>query len=325
MVDTAQRTYSRQRVICPTDSSLHVDIPVIDSTVLGCMAEQAQEYRWTIKNGFDNQARTVHTFRLTNFADFSQYVDVERIDNLRGKITANQQQDYLWNFKNFDPPPQPPQLIGQDPAHLKVHYVRYYKDNDTNSHAWIDVELIDQIKIKCMAEQAQEYIFYMKHPPIGDQVPPVSGEFEPPDPYQPTVAICDSSLPLLDGNAPWRFDPFQNPVNVNWQSPTTTGPVEFVVWIEPGGTYWQLSWYEKWGGVINVGPYPYFGEPPTFPYDAGAADISWHTWYSVTSATWEDYLPELIPLREAWEQGGMVAMPEFQVTIVPPWEPPPTA
>ncbi len=110
MVEIARRTLSRQRVFCPTDNSLFVDIPIIDSSIFGCAAEQAQEYSWTIKNNLTNTARVVHTYRVTNPQDSSQYVDVERIDKVHGKIMANQAQDYIWNFQNLDPPPQTPGL-----------------------------------------------------------------------------------------------------------------------------------------------------------------------------------------------------------------------
>ncbi len=331
----ADRTLARQRVICPTDNSLHVDIPVINSMAWTCAAEQAQEYRWTINNTLDNQIRAVHTHRVTNVADSSQYLDVERIDGVGGKIMANQAQEYLWNLKNFDPPPQPPELIGEDPQHRKVHYVRYYKDNNTSSDAWIDVELIDQCKITCMAEQAQEYIFYLKNPELGDPAPDPDGGLEPPDPYRPTIATCNPDLHLLDGQAPWRFDPFQNVVNVHWRS-VTTHTAEWEVWLQPhpsASEFWRISWYEKWGGIDN-GPYPYFGEPPFADFDAGAETISWAQWYTSPDGhappsgplvPWETLVPALLPLRIQWQSTGMQVRPEFKIIISPPWEPPPTA
>ncbi len=212
------RTLARQRVICPTNSSLHVDIPIVDALPFGCAAEQFQEYQWSIKNSLNNETRVVHTHRVTNPQDSSQYVDVERIDKLRGKIMANQAQDHDWYFKNLDPPPQPSFLIGQDPQHFQYHYVRYCMGNNPSSDVWIDVELIDKFKIKVAHEQYQEYIFYLKHPEI-DQGTALGSAI--PDPYSPTFASCNLDLPLVaEGQAPWRFDPFQNPVNVNWSPPT---------------------------------------------------------------------------------------------------------
>ncbi len=182
------------------------------------MAEQAQEYRWTIKNGVDNESRKVHTQRVINPFFSDQYVDVERIDKLNGKIAAEQQQDYMWNFKNNDPPPQPYQAIGSDPQHLRYHYVRYCMNNNPSSDVWIDVELVDRYKIVSAYEQYQEYIFYLKHPEIDADSALSSAT---PDPYNPTLAQCDLSLPLVaDSHAPWRFDPFQNPVNVHWEQTT---------------------------------------------------------------------------------------------------------
>lgn len=332
MASDDERIKSRQRVICPTDGSLYVDIPVIDRITFKAMAEQAQEYRWSIRNSLDNEIRTVHTHRVTNLSDSTQYIDVERIEKIQGKIAANQQQDYIWNFKNFDPPPQPPELIDTEPKHFGVHYVRYYKDNNTSNAQWIDVELIDQCKIKSMAEQAQEYIFYLKHPEPGDPIP--FSETEPFDPYMPTVGFCDPDLPLVaEGQAPWRFDPFQNPVNVQWESEATTdvGWAFYIVASTPAlPPTWRWRQDLEWGG-IQYPPYT-FGLPPFFDVLHGELIATWDQYYSTVDVNhpdypkiWDEYFPELIPVRNTWVADQLnVGRPFYIIRMLPPWEPPPT-
>ncbi len=206
-----------------------------------------------------------------------------------------------------------------------MHYVRYCKNNDPGSEVWIDVELIDRAKITCMAEQAQEYLFYLKHPPIDQDIPLGSVV---PDIYNPTFATCNLDLPLIaDGQAPWRFDPFQNPVNVNWQPPTqgSHGAFQFVI-ICSGPNPQPFNWYSyqwlKYGGYTYQFTLPNF--QPMISYGAGS--MSWdeffttpglspYTWNSFAGCdppiAWEDFFG----LPKTFDPAVVMARPYFTIDL----------
>ncbi|HET7375825.1 MAG TPA: hypothetical protein VFK30_03895, partial [Anaerolineae bacterium] len=144
------RVYKRKRITNPADESQFVDVPVLYEARFKLMADQAQEFYVYFDNS-ENSSREVHVQRIINNMDDSMYLDVERIDEWNVKLMADQAQELTFVMSNVDPPPMQPDG-SNNPAHEQTHVVRYYKDNDTESDIWIDVELIDELKIKCMAE-----------------------------------------------------------------------------------------------------------------------------------------------------------------------------
>lgn len=185
------RVYKRKRITNPADESMYVDIPVMYEARFKLMQDQAQEFYIYFDNS-ENSSRKTHVKRVTSNHDSLQYIDVERIDEWPVKTMQEQAQEATFVLTNNDPPPI--QSDGSNnPAHEQVHYVRYYKDNNPSNGIWVDVELIDQLKITCMQEQAQEYVWFIKHPTLGASVG------DPTVPYQPlTVGYCDPSLELAD-------------------------------------------------------------------------------------------------------------------------------
>lgn len=182
------RVYKRKRIRNPIDETMYVDIPVIYEARFRSMTDQAQEFYIYFDNS-ENSSRKVHAKRVTNNSDNEQYVDVERIDEWSIKIMQEQAQESTFVMKNNDPPPIQPDG-SNNPSHEKTHVVRYYKDNNSGSEVWVDVELIDELKINCIQEQAQEYIWYIKHPELGDAISDSSV------PYAVTTGYCDPSLEL---------------------------------------------------------------------------------------------------------------------------------
>lgn len=182
------RIYKRKRIKNPNDESMYVDIPVIYEARFKSMVDQAQEFFVYFDNS-ENSSRKVHTKRVYNNQDSSQYVDAERIEEFNIKIMQEQAQESVFVMNNNDPPPMQPDG-SNNPSHEKTHVVRFYKENDPQNEIWVDIEMIDQLKINCMQEQAQEYIWFMKHPEIGSVVsdPNVS--------YEVTIGYCDPSLEL---------------------------------------------------------------------------------------------------------------------------------
>lgn len=183
------RLYKRKRIRNPADSDVFVDIPVLYEARFKLMADQAQEFYVYFDNS-ENSSRTVRVQRIVNNADESQYVDVERIEEWQVKTMQEQAQESIFVMTNTDPPPMQPNG-SNNPSHEQTHIVRYYMSNNPNSDTWVDVELIDELRIKCMAEQAQEYIWYMKHPELGDTVSDATVS------YAVTVGYCDPYLELV--------------------------------------------------------------------------------------------------------------------------------
>ena len=133
---------------------------------------------------------------------------VQMFDEKMNDATFNQAWRTDKKFKNQDPAPKQPDG-SDDPRHLKVHYVRYYKNNNLNQSLWIDVELIDMMELK--GTNAQEFTFKLRHPTADDYAAMAAAagtqdaakfgqpvEQDTDDPYQPILGFCDQTLGLLD-------------------------------------------------------------------------------------------------------------------------------
>jgi hypothetical protein len=229
-----------------------VDIPVIAE--MSFIGSGGQEFRYRFTNDSTTQLRTVRIKKVgaaqgefgSATVSFDNFINAERIQTIAfsnpvemitfmGKpVLYNQSWRTDKKFKNQDPAPKQPDG-SDDPRHLQVHYVRYYKNNDLDSQIWVDVEIID--KLELIATNAQAYIYKIKHPTADEYAEMASDDrFGQPapsdhDPYQPIIGFCDPSLDLLDIEIgedgtplPVRLDPFQNIVNLHRE--ISTGIVE---------------------------------------------------------------------------------------------------
>lgn len=267
----AGRVYKRKRVKDPTNENNYIDIPVIYQAQFKTMQEQAQESILYFNNS-STSSRKVHTHRVTNPNDPSSYVDVERIDEWYSKTLAEQAQESAFILKNTDPPPIQPDGTN-NPSHEKTHIVRYYANNQAASQrAWIDVELIDQLRIVDAASQYQEWYWYMKHPELGTPV-------EDPNVIYPiTQGYCDPALEAApietDLDPPYRLDPLRNIINCNWNNgePATSESV-WTLWLR--NLYpWNLGWVWEWlqmGDDSTANP-PYVVTSPNYK-DCGVIGI----------------------------------------------------
>jgi len=204
----------------------YVDIPVIAE--IDIIGSRGQEFRYRFHNDSATKLRTVIVKKVGSaIGEFGQdvtvsletYVNAERIqtmafsnsvqmfDEKMNDATFNQAWRTDKKFKNQDPAPKQPDG-SDDPRHLKVHYVRYYKNNNLNQSLWIDVELIDMMELK--GTNAQEFTFKLRHPTSDDYAVMAAlagtqdaNKFGQPvedtdDPYQPIIGFCDQTLELLD-------------------------------------------------------------------------------------------------------------------------------
>jgi hypothetical protein len=119
---------------------------------------------------------------------------------------------------------------GKTFTQLKSHVVRYYMKNDNTQAVWVDMELTDAFKFRDAKENSQERVFTLNNDSLDGKPGKVGKKVSDPslpnpdttDPFDPTEAVFDGSKPdNLDETSkvvdpPWRFDPFQQVVNVSW-------------------------------------------------------------------------------------------------------------
>ncbi len=283
----------RKRIGLPNGG--HVFIPVLERIPFAVAADQYQEHIVYLRNGIDSN-RVTHIREVPNLDD-SEHIQVERIDKWPVKTMAEQAQERIYYLKNLDPPPILPDGTN-DPAHEKVHYVRYFADNDPESDAWVDVELIDTLKVSVAAEQYQEWLLYLRHDPPGDEVNDPGVNYGP-----VTIGFCDPALDRASQDEgldpPYRLDPFQNIIQFNAEG-TDTEPFD-AEWIWPSSQHsanptgqWVLAGPEADVAIANgtayhIGPtggsdidirfVDQFFEPHTYhDTSVGTGDVKGYTW-----------------------------------------------
>lgn len=186
MTERADRVYKRKRIKSPNYETQYFDVPVIYQMKFKVDLEQAQEIQLFLNNS-STANRQVRVQRVHNVLDESQYVDAERVQRFQIKDMVSQAQDIQYYLSNNDPPPIQPNGANS-PAHQRVHYVRYFKDNDPDSECYGDMELMDEIILR---DGTQEWHYYLRWPELGDVIN------DPSVPYVVTRGYCDPSLPLV--------------------------------------------------------------------------------------------------------------------------------
>ncbi len=265
MVDNTRRAV-RKRINLPNGS--YVYIPVLERIPFSVAADQYQEHIMYLRNGL-NTERTVH-IRDVPSLDNTEHIQVERIDKFQIKTMAEQAQERVYYVKNLDPPPILPDGTN-DPAHERVHYVRYFQNNDTNSDAWVDVELIDKLKITVAAEQYQEWQVFLRHDEPGNVIANPGVNYGP-----VTVGFCDPSFDLAPGeleiDPPYRLDPFQNIIQFSAEG---TAPEPFdALYIGPANNlatptgWWTVYPESNVHHGVAIGTMYYAGGTNTVPLPA---------------------------------------------------------
>lgn len=210
----------------------YVDIPVIEEITFKDAKSYAQEYVHKINNN-EQSTRIGHSHTVKNATkdsdgnvtfDDGNKLEVERCDFVSFTDAKSYAQEKRYALNNNDPAPQTPTPQDGDTQHFKTHIVRYTADNTKDGTPWVDVELIDEAEFKDAKSYAQESIYGLTNSDPGVKIE------DDTDPYN--VDVNDNPLTLGDVdqtldlvihdpsvttiNPPWRFDPFQNVVNVNW-------------------------------------------------------------------------------------------------------------
>ena len=251
MPGESTRKTSMLRVTAPFDSSLFVDIKIINQISFVDQHAYAQETTFGIDNSFRNMVRKVRVQRVENPTDLSSFIDVERVLQWNVRDQHDYAQDtflgMLGNAEGNEPP-----------VHLKTHIKRIFNDSDPN--IWIDMQRIDEIKFRDLHNYAQDTIYTLVHP----------------DDDQDNPSSLDTSSDGTQINPPWRFDPFQNPINVQWGRAhhAHMGPLQQwwadMLPIDRGG-YLRVPSFGFEGPGTNCGTYHaadlnefHYGNPNTF-------------------------------------------------------------
>jgi|HubBroStandDraft_6_1064221.scaffolds.fasta_scaffold00056_19 hypothetical protein len=267
-MDERRQSYLK-RIYSP-DKSQYVDIPVIYNISFIDAKTNGQEYGWSIDNisGTDVSTRKTHVQRVVNQigapassnypaadaqTDPTQYVDVERIDLFNNIDAKTLGQEYGYRFNNKDPLyiSKP----GDTPPPRTSHIVRYYKNNDPTTNVWVDCQLIDELPTIDPKSSSQELTLRIQNAKLGDMV----GDVGPSgDPYTPTIGNVDLTLPAAPESGsgidpPYRLDPFQNIVNVNWSGSGPRDSGQWILWMVLGAPQ----------GLIGGPPVGPWWPPPT--------------------------------------------------------------
>lgn len=222
----AERVYKRKRIKLDKEEDIAwVDVPVIER--MDFLGTNAQLFKWKIANAQDDSTQRIveeHTVRAAYLDqgvlkyDDKRKIAVERI--LRMPFLGTNAQVFKFKFYNLDPAPKTPDGM-DDPHHEEKHYVRYFKENNSGSDYWVDVELIDRARV--LGTNAQIYKFKISHPPKSAFNITDFDEHSI-DPYSVmedklTLGFCDPQFERIDEDPPpdtaWRLDPWQNIVNIS--------------------------------------------------------------------------------------------------------------
>jgi len=220
------------------DPDNYVDIPVVTTTPI--VGTRGQVWNYRVVNDSQNKSRTVATRRVRHASlsegaisyDDDIYLDVER-PRITRILGGPQAQLFKGRHNNLDPAPATPEnaagLTEDEIGHYKIHYVRFYKDNDdSEGNAWITLEMIDQMNI--IGSRGQLFKYRFRHPTAEDYAEfgssPTGTEYgsriDDDDPYRPILGFCPTDLELMPEepedsgiDPPWRLSPDRNIVNVN--------------------------------------------------------------------------------------------------------------
>lgn len=221
----------RLRIVNPDDPdqdnpSSYVDIPVVAQITFANKDKKSPGVDTQHVFNFDlsdDLGHYYHIFRVCNVTsqdgelvyDEDNYVDVERVEcypirsqkdnaQVTGMIMGNTDLDGGW-------PAQPGQLDPFGDTGLYRQVVRYTTDNTLDGVPWVDVELINLLRIKDKKSVSplldgwaqgtpQEKVFRIAwYAGLGPAIN------DPDDPYKPTFAPCDPNLMLLKDHPIWSF------------------------------------------------------------------------------------------------------------------------
>jgi hypothetical protein len=223
------------RITDPNNSSSYVDVKIIDEISFIDQHDNAQETTYTVDNHNDNTNRQVHVVTVTG-SDGVSTADVERVDvwsvlDPHDQTNAAQESQFA--------------LIGnmqEPPVHLVTHDFTIV--NPDNSNIWIKVQRIDQLSVVDQHDPdnaAQETIYTLNWP----------------DDDSTNPSVVDTSDDGTSINPPWRLDPFQNIIDLQWGGVCiVVTEASQIFWSADGTTWAEVDTLAKLpnGFPANVSP-----------------------------------------------------------------------
>jgi hypothetical protein len=225
-IDTKYRQYIVKKVRNPDDDSQYVLVPCVKRIELGDAKSYAQEHRFIFENTNNNTSRKVRVADVQS-KNGDGHLKVERILKFGVSDAKSYAQEYKFILNNDDEQALLDDKGGTGGPHKKTH-IRYWASppdavektdggapdptqEPTGADAWIKMEVIDQFSVTDNKSYAQEYVYTITQPIDGSDIP--KEEDAPPDDSDDEKLF---SPPKDDDTAGWKFDPFQNPIDVQW-------------------------------------------------------------------------------------------------------------
>ncbi|WP_424363607.1 hypothetical protein [Methylocystis parvus] len=190
MAVEASRTTSVRRIKNPDDSSVYVDLKVIDKITFYDGRNRGQETEYEFRND-PASGRVVSTHSIDG--DGGQ-LDVEVIERLITYNGRDRGQATDWSF--FSPGTFPP-------VHLEYEDIKVYADEGTNEDVWIKVRRVKVAKWYNGRDRGQEMELRLDWAGHDDYTG-----------LTPLITEYDGT----SINPPWRLDPFQQIIDVSWEA-----------------------------------------------------------------------------------------------------------
>lgn len=278
------RTTARKRI--PIGTSF-VDVPVITKISFIDPADRYQEWQYTIDNsGKSDRVVHVDTITGTNVS-----LAVERIDRWTTLDPADRGQETQMTMDNVTGADSSPPHFS---THVQTHVVRYKNPDDTN--VWIASELIDSFTVIDPSDRYQEIRFTLTNPENDD-----GAQADPNDPEisDPTNAI----------DPPWRTDPFQNIVDV--QFPPATGGHWWILKMRSASgnnTQGDSGDYTRWSLLGEITDETYSVLFPVLDGTLGDL-VNYYDLIDCLAGRWaaKPWLHDLIPALVNYEEIGVTA------------------
>jgi hypothetical protein len=223
---------------------VHVDVKIIDKVAFVDLHERAQGTDFEFNNHRENTFRKTHVFVVVG-SNVTSTVKVERVDQFGVLDPHDRAQESQYAMKSPTDPV----------VHFKTHDFKVI--NPLDPTIWLLIRRTDQLKVADPHDAGRETIFQLNW--LDDDVTNPS-----------ELDTSDTSTTI---NPPWRLDPFQNIIDVQWGKHLTCG------WggnIHFGSFEFLLYGFENWGKFngfpMEEGPpYHYTGTPP----DSSVEPTAW--------------------------------------------------